>query len=187
MCGIKLLVHSQTSTVQPLIFGNGQVIYPILYWACGYVSMLALKLNYVSKWAPGWKIELPFNPSGELSIFFTNMECWNPRHHKRNLQNVYFCHTASHFQSAIDLMHPNCVHFHAIAACIACHFIITLYVDMASLTHWGKQIGRHLPDDIFKCIFLNENVKISIEVSLTFVSITGADNGLAPARWQAII
>ena len=29
--------------------------------------------------------------------------------------------------------------------------------------------GRHFPDDIFKCIFLNENVRISIKISLKFV------------------
>ena len=27
----------------------------------------------------------------------------------------------------------------------------------------------HLPDDIFNCIFLNENVHIAIEISLKFV------------------
>ena len=32
-----------------------------------------------------------------------------------------------------------------------------------------RQDGRHFPDDIFKCIFLNENVKISIKISLRFV------------------
>ena len=32
-----------------------------------------------------------------------------------------------------------------------------------------RQNGRHLPDDIFKCISLNENVWISIEISLKFV------------------
>ena len=32
-----------------------------------------------------------------------------------------------------------------------------------------RQNGRHFPDDIFKCIFLNENVCISIEISLMFV------------------
>ena len=31
------------------------------------------------------------------------------------------------------------------------------------------QNGRHLPDDIFKCIFLNENVLITIKISLKFV------------------
>ena len=29
--------------------------------------------------------------------------------------------------------------------------------------------GRHFPDDIFKCILLNENVLISITISLKFV------------------
>ena len=32
-----------------------------------------------------------------------------------------------------------------------------------------RQDGRHFPDDIFKCIFLNENVDISIKISLKFV------------------
>ena len=33
-----------------------------------------------------------------------------------------------------------------------------------------RQNGRHFPDDIFKWIFLNENIWISIKVSLKFVS-----------------
>ena len=32
-----------------------------------------------------------------------------------------------------------------------------------------RHIGRHFSDDIFKCIFLNENVWISIKISLKFV------------------
>ena len=32
-----------------------------------------------------------------------------------------------------------------------------------------RQNGRHFPDDIFECIFLNENVFISIKISLKFV------------------
>ena len=32
-----------------------------------------------------------------------------------------------------------------------------------------RQHGRHFADDIFKCIFLNENVWIPIEISLKFV------------------
>ena len=75
--------------------------------------------------------------------------------------------------------------------------------------------GRHFPDDIFKCICLNENVWMSIEISLEFIpkdpisnipaliQIThwgrvthicvskiislGSDNGLSPGRRQAII
>ena len=33
----------------------------------------------------------------------------------------------------------------------------------------SRQDGRHYPEDIFKCIFLNENVWISNEISLKFV------------------
>ena len=32
-----------------------------------------------------------------------------------------------------------------------------------------RQNGRHFPDDIFKCIFLNESIWILIEISLKFV------------------
>ena len=36
-----------------------------------------------------------------------------------------------------------------------------------TLRPWQK--GRHFPDDTFKCIFMNENVGISINISLKFV------------------
>ena len=36
-------------------------------------------------------------------------------------------------------------------------------------TSRSKQNGRHFADDIFKCIFLNENVWISIKILLKFV------------------
>ena len=32
-----------------------------------------------------------------------------------------------------------------------------------------RQNGRHLPDDIFKCIFLNGNLRFFIKISLKFV------------------
>ena len=55
-----------------------------------------------------------------------------------------------------------------------------------------RQNGRYFPDDIFKWIFLNENVLISIKISLKFVPkgpiniSIGSDNDLAPARRQTI-
>ena len=42
-----------------------------------------------------------------------------------------------------------------------------------------RQNDRHFPDDIFKCIFLNENVLILIVISLKFVPkgpIRSSDN-----------
>ena len=39
-----------------------------------------------------------------------------------------------------------------------------------------RQNGRHLPDDIFKCIFMIENVYILIEISLKFVPYGRIDN-----------
>ena len=50
----------------------------------------------------------------------------------------------------------------------------SLYRATKTLTHGintlsPRQNGRHFPDDIFKCIFLNENVWVPIEISLKFV------------------
>ena len=50
----------------------------------------------------------------------------------------------------------------------------TLYVDINTLR--PRQNGRHFADDILKCIFLNENVWIPIEISLKFVPKGPIDN-----------
>ena len=38
------------------------------------------------------------------------------------------------------------------------------------------QNGRHFPDNIFRCIFMNENVWISMKISLNFVPNGSIDN-----------
>ena len=43
-------------------------------------------------------------------------------------------------------------------------------------THRPRQNGCHFLDDIFKCIFLNENVLISIKISLKFVPVVWINN-----------
>ena len=45
-----------------------------------------------------------------------------------------------------------------------------------------RQHGRHFPDDVFKCIFLNEIVWTSIQISLKFVPKGPIDN--IPALFQ---
>ena len=48
--------------------------------------------------------------------------------------------------------------------------VIQMAEDISSVnTLKQKQNVRHYPDDIFKNIFLNENVSISIKISLEFV------------------
>ena len=41
---------------------------------------------------------------------------------------------------------------------------------------WQKQYGCHFPHGIFNCIFLNENVWITIKISLKFVSVGSINN-----------
>ena len=44
-----------------------------------------------------------------------------------------------------------------------------IYTGSAPNTLRPRQNGRHFPDDIFNCIFLNENIRISLAISLKFV------------------
>ena len=48
-----------------------------------------------------------------------------------------------------------------------------------------RQNGRHFPDNIFKWIFVNENVWILIKVSLKFVPKGSIDNNPAPVQIMA--
>ena len=60
---------------------------------------------------------------------------------------------------------------------------VTSSSDKGVNTLRSSQNGRHFSDDILKCIFLNENVRISIKIWMKFVlkgSGIGSDNGLAP-------
>ena len=82
MSGIWLLIHSQTSTVQALKFGNWYAIsshtgmdkqfHPTLYNVCNYLSMPGLKLNQKeARWqySYGWR-ETSLNI---VSLHWTNM------------------------------------------------------------------------------------------------------------------
>ena len=58
------------------------------------------------------------------------------------------------------------------------HYVIGLAFN----TLRPRKNGRHFADDMFKCIFLNENVWIPIEISLKFVPEGSIDNN--PALFQ---
>ena len=51
-----------------------------------------------------------------------------------------------------------------------------LHQQPSVITLRPRQNGRHFPDDLFKCIFLNENVWISIKISQKFVPKCATDN-----------
>ena len=56
------------------------------------------------------------------------------------------------------------------------------------LSHWRREKSyRHLADGIFKCLFLNENLRISEDCSQDSKTSIGSDNDFAPNRRQAII
>ena len=53
--------------------------------------------------------------------------------------------------------------------------LVTLYIHTVN-TLRPRQNGRHFADDIFKCIFLNENVWIPTKMSMNFVPKCPIDN-----------
>ena len=50
------------------------------------------------------------------------------------------------------------------------------YMDLVFNTLRPRPDGRHFADDIFKCIFFNENLWIPIKVSLKFISKSPINN-----------
>ena len=50
---------------------------------------------------------------------------------------------------------------------------------------WPKQNGYHFTDDILKCIFCKEDVRISIEIPLRFVPKSPIDNSPAVVQIMA--
>ena len=58
---MTLLIHSQTSTVQPLKFGTDVLCHPTLHWVCDYLSMYGFRLIHVSKMGLRWSLIL-FRP-----------------------------------------------------------------------------------------------------------------------------
>ena len=63
-------------------------------------------------------------------------------------------------------------------SCFAVVLLIALHIsrDHFINTLRPRQNGRHFADDIFKCIFVNENVWIRIKISLKFVHQGQIDN-----------
>ena len=57
-------------------------------------------------------------------------------------------------------------------------------LDNTSNTLKPRQDDRHVPKDIFKCIFLNENVWISLKISLTFVRINNIRAMVEIMAWR---
>ena len=98
-----------------------------------------------------------------------------------NESRSYICKTFSHYMHNILLWHNHKEQTKG----------LSFY---AFNTLRPRQNGRQFPDNILKCTFLNENVWILIKTLLHFSPkgqinkiAVGSDNGLAPARWQAII
>ena len=63
-----------------------------------------------------------------------------------------------------------------------------LYIGFMSLISSDEvmrrgQNGHHIPDDIFKCIFLNENIWISMKISLKFFPKGPINNILALVKY----
>ena len=63
----------------------------------------------------------------------------------------------------------NNIHARKCIANTVCKMPVFLFKSQCVNTLRPRQDGCQFPDDIFKCIFLNENISISIAISLKFV------------------
>ena len=71
--------------------------------------------------------------------------------------------TSYHIQDKLTKARHRCLDSHTIP--------LRVSYDMSDVINKlrPKQNGRHFPDDTFKCIFVEENVWVSIKISLKFV------------------
>ena len=84
---------------------------------------------------------------------------------------------ASCFQLPGNVLNLSRHHLHIITRGVQCKMLskcLKHYMFFNTLR--PRQNGRHFPDDIFKCIFLNENVWISIKMSPKFLPEGPIDN-----------
>ena len=58
-------------------------------------------------------------------------------------------------------------------------------MDLCSKLISAVKNGRHLADDIFRCIFVNEKICVMIKNSLKFVPMDSVDNNPALAQMMA--
>ena len=93
------------------------------------------------------------NESNSLDVFKSNYHFIIGWHLSLSIYG-YICLSIYTFQSF--------THFHNVPT-----FYWGTYVYLNTLR--PRQNGRRFADDTFKCIFLNENARISIEISLKFV------------------
>ena len=76
----------------------------------------------------------------------------------------------------------------AIFTPVHCHFRINTSTPLHCKrlnTLRPRRYGRHFPDDFFKCIFMTENIWISLMISLMFVSKARINN--VPALVQIMV
>ena len=104
--------------------------------------------------------------------------------HMSRYQGTFFWHTCPYVSRSLS-MFSYCKHLYSIRynklSYIPCYSLLHgnntyLRFGLAVRTGLGtfntlrpRQDGRHFPDDIFKCIFLNENIWISKNGSMKFV------------------
>ena len=120
---------------------------PTLHWACDYLSTLSLRLNHVSKRGPSsTNLMVPdLQRSCDLT---TNMYAVS-----NLLLLVFICQCL--ISPTLSRWRWSCPGVHG-------------YINHIN-TLRPRQNGRHFADDIFKRFFLNENVWVSIKISLKFV------------------
>ena len=98
-------------------------------------------------------------------------------HLKHRNMSMFHVYRRWIFKCSID-WHVKPFHIYHIFNIPACNDISSLYIN----TLRPRQNGCHFADDKFKCIFLNENVWIPIEISLKFVPKGSINNN--PALFQ---
>ena len=92
------------------------------------------------------------------------------------LTRIYRCDFTSKMQNVVATIFPVA---HHTSAYWLCSLKIIQFQDQVLNSSLPGQNGRHIVDNIFICIFVNENFCILIKISLKFVRKGPIDNNPA--------
>ena len=146
-----------------------------MHWAmiCAANDMAPVQ-DHVITWTNYDRLIVKFRKFGaNWNMFLTNKSSWEC--HLQNVSNFVDLYKMHHSASVCQL---NTVE--AMVDSSMTH--IPLHKNGGKITDDNfntlrlRQDGCHFADDILKCIFLNENVWIPIEISLKFVPMGPIDN-----------
>ena len=106
-------------------------------------------------------------PFHDIKVIFVRVFLWHQSRHCDDLSLTFNLSLKWHFCDITVVTGQDNL---SLTSNLSVTLVIFLWSTPFCLTHWGQdKMAAIFTEDIFKCIFMNENVSIAIKISLKFV------------------